>query len=120
MGESDGLMFLVMEYVVGDTLAARLRKGPLALPEAVKVATDVADGLSAAHRQGVVHRDLKPGNIMLTKAGAKLLDFGLAKVKAAATPTATSSLPTQEPPATHESVDARRSDLPNFHHVLGL
>ena len=79
VGEHDGAAFLVMEYLEGETLADRLTKGALPLDEALKVAIQIADALSAAHRQGIVHRDLKPGNVMLTKAGAKLLDFGLAK-----------------------------------------
>jgi eukaryotic-like serine/threonine-protein kinase len=79
VGEQDGTAFLVMQYLEGETLADRLKKGALPLDEALKVAIQIADALNAAHRAGVVHRDLKPGNIMLTKAGAKLLDFGLAK-----------------------------------------
>ena len=70
-----------MEYLEGETLAARLARGPLPLDEALKVAIAVADALDKAHGQGVTHRDLKPGNIMLTPSGAKLLDFGLAKLK---------------------------------------
>ena len=81
IGEQDGVDFLVMEYLEGDTLAQRLQKGALPLDQALKVAIEIADALDKAHRQGIVHRDLKPGNIMLTKAGAKLLDFGLAKLK---------------------------------------
>ena len=82
IGEHDGSMFLVMEHVVGETIAERLRRGPIPLEQALTIATEIADALAAAHRQGVIHRDLKPGNVMLTKSGAKLLDFGLAKLKA--------------------------------------
>ncbi len=81
IGEQDGIDFLVMEYLEGDTLAQRLQKGALPLDQALRVAIEIADALDKAHRQGITHRDLKPGNIMLTKAGAKLLDFGLAKLK---------------------------------------
>ena len=81
IGEQDGIDFLVMEYLEGDTLAQRLEKGALPLDQALTVAIEIADALDKAHRQGITHRDLKPGNIMLTKAGAKLLDFGLAKLK---------------------------------------
>ena len=81
IGTQDGIDFLVMEYLEGDTLAQRLEKGALPLDQALKVAVEIADALDKAHRQGITHRDLKPGNIMLTKAGAKLLDFGLAKLR---------------------------------------
>jgi serine/threonine-protein kinase len=80
VGEQDGIHFLVMEYLDGETLAHRLRAGALPLPMALRYATEIADALDKAHRRGIVHRDLKPSNIMLTAAGAKLLDFGLAKV----------------------------------------
>jgi TolB-like protein/Tfp pilus assembly protein PilF len=73
--------YLVMEHLEGQTLADRLAKGPVPIEQALTVATEIADALSAAHRQGIIHRDLKPGNVMLTKAGAKLLDFGLAKLR---------------------------------------
>jgi serine/threonine protein kinase len=68
-----------MEYLEGETLAQRLTKGPLPLDQALQYAIQIADALDKAHRQRITHRDLKPGNVMLTKAGAKLLDFGLAK-----------------------------------------
>jgi serine/threonine-protein kinase len=79
IGHQDGIDYLVMEYLEGETLAKRLSGGPLPPTELLKYAIEIADALDRAHRQGVIHRDLKPGNIMLTKSGAKLLDFGLAK-----------------------------------------
>ncbi len=80
-GDAPPIDFLVMEYLEGETLAQRLSKGALPLDHALRYAIQIADALDKAHRQGVTHRDLKPANIMLTKAGAKLLDFGLAKLK---------------------------------------
>jgi eukaryotic-like serine/threonine-protein kinase len=79
VGRQDAVDFLVMEYLEGETLAARIKKGPLPLDEALKTAISVASALGAAHRKAIIHRDLKPGNIMLTDSGVKLLDFGLAK-----------------------------------------
>ncbi|HUP60399.1 MAG TPA: protein kinase [Thermoanaerobaculia bacterium] len=79
VGESDGVDYLVMEYLEGETLAARIARGPLAVEEALRVAIEIAEALEVAHREGIVHRDLKPGNVILTKSGAKLLDFGLAR-----------------------------------------
>src|SRR6266404_827296 len=88
VGHQDGIEYLVMEYLEGETLAARLLKGPLPPDQVLMIAVEIADALDKAHRHGIVHRDLKPGNIMLTKSGAKLMDFGLAKptmaIKAAA------------------------------------
>ena len=79
VGEHDGTAFLVMPYLDGETLADRLAKGALPIDQALRTAIEIASALDRAHRAGIVHRDLKPGNIMLTKAGARLLDFGLAK-----------------------------------------
>jgi len=79
VGHQDGTDFLIMEYLEGETLAKRLEKGLLPLAHVLQYGVEIADALAKAHRQGIVHRDLKPGNIMLTKSGAKLLDFGLAK-----------------------------------------
>ena len=79
VGHEHGTDYLVMEFLQGESLAERLKRGPLPLKELVSIGCDIADALERAHRAGIVHRDLKPGNVMLTKTGAKLLDFGLAK-----------------------------------------
>src|SRR5262245_47156620 len=106
IGAQDGLDYLVMEYLEGESLAARLAKGPLPIDEALRYAIQIADALDQAHRHGVVHRDLKPGNIMLTKGGAKLLDFGLAKVNEpiADTPGSLTALPTATTPLTGQGL----------------
>jgi eukaryotic-like serine/threonine-protein kinase len=101
VGHQDGMDYLVMECVEGETLAKRLEKAPLPLDQVLKYGAQIADGLDKAHRSGVVHRDLKPGNIMLTPTGAKLLDFGLAKP--AATPVSAATLTAvQAAPVTEE------------------
>ncbi|MEO8217236.1 MAG: protein kinase [Acidobacteriota bacterium] len=79
---ASSLSYLVMELCDGQSLADRLMKGPLPIDQALTIAIQIADALDRAHRSGIVHRDLKPGNIMLTRSGAKLLDFGLAKGRA--------------------------------------
>jgi eukaryotic-like serine/threonine-protein kinase len=79
VGHQDGADYLVMEYLEGETLASRVLKGPLSTEQVLKIGGEICDGLQKAHKTGVVHRDLKPANIMLTKSGAKLMDFGLAK-----------------------------------------
>src|SRR5687767_15360580 len=81
VGSQAGIDFLVMEYLEGETLEQRLKKGALLLDQALQLGIQIADALAAAHRAGIVHRDLKPGNIILTKSGTKLLDFGLAKLR---------------------------------------
>ena len=106
VGHTDGVDFLVLEYLDGETLAERLARGALPLEQGLRIATEIADALAAAHRAGVIHRDLKPANVMLTKAGAgstsssqaKLLDFGLAKPAAPVVATSgLSMLPTTPP-----------------------
>jgi eukaryotic-like serine/threonine-protein kinase len=95
IGRQNDTEFLVMEYLEGETLAQRLAKGPLPLGQVFQYAVEIADALDKAHRKGITHRDLKPGNIMLTKSGTKLLDFGLAKLQQEAAPaTPLSQLPT--------------------------
>ncbi|HEY3205036.1 MAG TPA: protein kinase, partial [Thermoanaerobaculia bacterium] len=95
VGREGETEYLVMEYLEGETLAARLAKGALPLEQTLRYGIEIADALDKAHRQGIVHRDLKPGNVMLTKSGMKLLDFGLAKAMAPATSQAgLTSLPT--------------------------
>src|ERR1700726_3656004 len=102
VGHQDGTDYLVMEYLEGETLAQRLLKGPLPLDQVLQYAIEITDALDKAHRKGVTHRDLKPGNIMLTKSGTKLLDFGLAKLKQEVAPANVqlSQLPTANDPLT--------------------
>jgi len=104
VGHHDGIDYLVMEYLEGETLADQLRKGPLPVERILKYGVQICQGLERAHRSGIVHRDLKPGNIILTKVGAKLMDFGLAKASvigsASSSPTITLSTPDQAQPLT--------------------
>ncbi len=103
VGSHNGLDYLVMEFLEGESLADRLKKGALPLDEALRYGREIADGLDEAHRKGIVHRDLKPGNIMLTSRGAKLLDFGLAKLQETAVArqiSMLSAIPTEHKPLT--------------------
>src|SRR6202051_14368 len=105
VGQQDGTSYLVMEYLEGETLSARLLRGPMPLDQVLKYGAQIADALHKAHRSGVVHRDLKPGNIMLATTGAKLLDFGLAKPVAALTSVATlTAAVTQSSPMTEQGM----------------
>lgn len=102
VGHQDGMDYLVMEFLEGESLADRLTRGALPLPEIMRVGMEIADALDRAHRQGLVHRDLKPGNIVLTKGGAKLLDFGLARVTGLEEAPRNLSSPTMSRPLTAE------------------
>src|SRR5258708_1239919 len=109
-GVGDGS--LVLELLEGETLADRLAKGALPPAQALTIAIEVASALDAAHRAGVVHRDLKPGNVMLTKSGAKLLDFGLAKTNAPAVNVSGTMVPTTPP-----SITAQGTILGTFQYM---
>jgi len=102
IGSQDGVNYLVMECVEGETLARRIDKGPLPLEQLLKYGAQIADALDKAHRTGIVHRDLKPTNVMLTPGGAKLLDFGLAKASAAPASLATLTMSAPATPVTQE------------------
>src|SRR5882672_3152641 len=114
-GETD---YLVMELIEGETLAARLAKGALPLPDVLKLGAQIADALGRAHRAGVMHRDLKPGNVMLTKSGAKLMDFGLARATGlGATSAGGSALATLTQPAMAAPLTAEGTILGTFQYM---
>src|SRR5262249_42035163 len=92
VGEQQGTAFLIMEHLEGESLDARLKRGALPLDQSLRIAIQIADALDKAHRAGITHRDLKPANIMLTRTGAKLLDFGLAKLRGPAAPISMSGM----------------------------
>ena len=113
VGNENGVAYLVMQYLEGETLATRLARGPLDVDQALRIAASVGDALDVAHRHGVAHRDLKPGNIMLTKTGVRLLDFGLAKQRVIGSAT-TETMIAAEPPA---PVTGRGTILGTLHYM---
>ena len=118
VGNQDGTEYLLMEYIGGETLAQRIAKGPLPLETLFNVAVEIASALDKAHRQGIIHRDLKPGNVMLTAAGAKLLDFGLAKPQGMAT-AASGSAPLLSAAVTMTSPTPANSPLTGQGTIIG-
>jgi Tol biopolymer transport system component len=116
VGHQDGIDYLVMEFLEGETLGARLARGPLPPDQFLKYAVEICEGLERAHKTGVIHRDLKPGNIMLTKAGAKLMDFGLAKA-AASEPPASSLTMTISHPSAGQPLTARGTIVGTFQYM---
>jgi len=117
VGQQDGTDYLVMEFLEGETLADRLRKGPLTRAQVLGYAIDICEGLETAHRSGVIHRDLKPGNIMLTKTGAKLMDFGLAKEVVVAAPPSSGLTATMANPAGSSPLTARGTVVGTFQYM---
>jgi Tol biopolymer transport system component len=119
VGHQGSTDYLVMEFLEGETLAKRIERGPLPAAELLRIAVEIADALEKAHRQGILHRDLKPGNIMLTKAGAKLMDFGLAKATPPAVDLASSPTVSQPVPARpqQEPLTARGTIVGTFQYM---
>jgi eukaryotic-like serine/threonine-protein kinase len=126
IGQQDGVDFLVIEHLEGHSLAARLKAGPMPLDQVLRYGIEVAQALHAAHLEGVVHRDLKPGNVMLTRSGAKLLDFGLAKVQEPGSSAPQQSLTTEGlivgtfQYMAPEQLEAREADARSDIFALGL
>jgi len=114
VGDTD---YLVMELVEGETLARRLKRGPLPVPEALRIGAQIADALDRAHRSGIVHRDLKPGNVMLGKSGAKLMDFGLARAHDGAGPLRSGSSELSVSPTMSRPLTAEGSIVGTFQYM---
>ncbi len=117
VGHQDGVDYLVMEFLEGETLAERLAKGPLPPDQVLKYGIEICEGLEKAHKTGVIHRDLKPGNIMLTKGGAKLMDFGLAKAAAGSVPPSSSLTVTISHPSADQPLTARGTIVGTFQYM---
>ena len=119
IGRHEETDFLVMEYIAGETVADKLKGGPLPLARVYEIGMQIADALERAHRAGIVHRDLKPGNVMLTSSGAKLLDFGLAKAPKAALGTGSTSAPLLSAAVTMSSPSPQLSPLTSAGSIIG-
>jgi len=117
VGHQDGIDYLVMEFLEGETLADRLTKGPLLLDQVLKYGVEICEGLEKAHKTGVIHRDLKPSNVMLTKTGAKLMDFGLAKAASASAPPTSSLTVTISSPSADRPLTARGTIVGTFQYM---
>src|SRR5579864_245110 len=117
VGHQEGTDFLVMEYLEGETLGARLTKGPLSPEQVLKYGIEICEGLERAHKSGVIHRDLKPGNIMLTKSGAKLMDFGLAKATPAHEPPVSSLTMTISGPSADQPLTVQGTVVGTFQYM---
>src|SRR5262245_61256079 len=113
-GDTD---YLVMELVDGETLAARLARGPLPVAEVLRLGIQIADALEKAHRAGVVHRDLKPGNVMLTRSGAKLMDFGLARATGLASAGSSSILGVSQSPTIAQPLTGEGTIVGTFQYM---
>src|SRR5579859_7277675 len=116
VGHQDGIDYLVMEFLEGKTLADRLLNGRLPLEQLFRYGIEICEGLEKAHKAGLVHRDLKPGNIMLTKTGAKLMDFGLAKTLESAPASSSLSL-TLSGPSAEQPLTARGTFVGTFQYT---
>jgi serine/threonine protein kinase/Tol biopolymer transport system component len=117
VGHQDGIDFLVMEFLEGETLADRLRKGPLPTEQVLRYGIEICEGLERAHKSGVVHRDLKPANVMLTKTGAKLMDFGLAKATLSGASPASSLTMTISHPSADQPLTAHGTIVGTFQYM---
>ncbi len=117
VGHQDGIDYLVMEYLEGETLAEHLLKGPMPPDQVLKYGIEICEGLERAHKSGVVHRDLKPGNIMLTKTGAKLMDFGLAKSVTATNPPSSGLTETLLTPGASHPLTAKGTVVGTFQYM---
>jgi Tol biopolymer transport system component len=117
VGRENGVDFLVLERIEGETLAARLARGPLPADQVLRLGTQIADALERAHRSGLVHRDLKPGNVMIAKNGAKLMDFGLARPTGRASRTGAGSLAPTVSPSEAKPVTAKGTVVGTFQYM---